>query len=467
MNPVSLERTTEERIELIRRTIEKLLASNEVWRVTRVLDSVHPADAADLVENLPEEEQQRVYEVWEPGHSAKALQEMEESEQLDLAERLSVEALAGIMDEMSPDDAADLLGDLSATRRFLIIQAMNPERATEVHRLLTHRADTAGGLMTPRIIALDAGITVSQAIERLREIGPEAEDVYYIFVTDEIGRLAGVLSLRNLIVAQPHARIKNVMDEKVFFAQVDTDREEVIRMMRKYNLSALPVVDQDHRLAGMVTFDDAFEAFEDEATEDIYRFAGTVEAAEGDVMSGRLVAAARARLPWVAIALIGETLIVGAIAQQFNEFLLVKLPILIFFLSAMQNLGGNISTQAATIIVRGFATGQLDVRNVGVRVFRELKLGLFMGVLIAVSMGGMAFLLSRGSLAIGVVIGIASIAVIIGGALVGTIVPIFSHRVGIDPAVTTPLLTVTMDASSVLIYFGVGLILLQLPVGGG
>ncbi len=462
MTPVRAEQRTEERMAILRRTIQKLLQSDEVWRITRILESVHPADAADLVENLPELERHRVYEVWDPTQSAKALQEMEDAEALDVAERLSEEALAGIMAEMSPDDAADLLGDLSAERRFHIMQSMLPGTATEIQKLLRHRADTAGGLMTPRVVSLDKELMVSEAIDQLRDLGPEEEDVYYIFVVDEDGALAGIVSPRSLITAPPNAVIRNIMRDDVFFCEVATDREEVIRQMTKYNLQALPVVDEEHRLAGMVTYDDAFEAFQDEATEDVYRFAGTVEAAEGDVMGGRVMAATRARLPWVAIALLGETLVVGAIAQDFHSTLLAQLPILIVFFTAMTNLGGNIAMQAATIIVRGFATGQLDFSNIGLRLFREIRLGMFMGLLVAVSMGGVAIILAKGSIAIGVVVGVAALSVVIGGALLGTLLPLASQRMGVDPAVTTPLLTVLMDAASLLIYLGVALAVLNL-----
>src|SRR3990172_3918883 len=221
-----------ERHETLLKAIEKLFQRGEIWRVTRILNQLHPADAADLVSRLPDDHRRRVFEIWEADHSAEALLEMEESEQVELAESLSLAAIAHILDEMPSDDAVDLLGDLPTPRREDILRVMQPEKAEDVRELLKHHEDTAGGLMTPEYVALQRGMTAQEAIDHLRKIGPDAGDIYYVFVVDEENKLVGVVSLRDLIVAQPNTLVKNVMDPEVYHAHLDTDQEEVARRMR-------------------------------------------------------------------------------------------------------------------------------------------------------------------------------------------------------------------------------------------
>ena len=315
--------------------------------------------------------------------------------------------------------------------------------------------------MTPEFIALNKDMTAEEAIESLRKTVPEAESIYYVFVINREGQLVGVISLRDLIVSQPKTLIKDIMNPEVIYARAETDQEEIARIMSKYDLLALPVVDPHQKLLGIVTIDDVVDVIKEEATEDMYRLSGTRDIPESDVMRGKLSAVVRARIPWLMIALAGEVLVVGLIADQFKG-LIRFLPALVVYWAAMTSIGGNTSFQASTVAVRALATGELDPKKVGLRLYREARLGLLMSLVSAIALFGVALVWQQ-TLTLAVIVAISNVCIVVVGALTGTLAPIVLNRFGIDPAVSSsPFLALIMDAVSLLLYFSIAVGILNL-----
>lgn len=454
----------EERNEIILKTINRLLAEDKISRVITILGKLHPADAAEIVGNLDEESHKKIFEVWAPEKSASALLEMEEEDQVDIAESLSLSAISEILNEMPSDDAADLIADLSEELAERILSSMNPEVADDVRSLLKHGEETAGGLMSPEIVALKKDMTAEEAIDELRRRAPDVENVYYVYVINDENQLVGVISLRELIIASPDRPIKDIMNSEVIYVEAGTDQEEIAKIMSKYDLLALPVVDQEQKLLGVITADDVLDIVEEEATEDMYKLSGTIDIEESDVMKGPFVRVVQARLPWISIALLGEVLVVGAIAQRYSR-LLTMLPALAVYWACMTSVGGNTSFQASTVAVRDLATGHFNPKTIILRVFKEIRLALAMGLVTALALFLIAFIWQK-LLLLAIIVSVANIFIIVSGAFTGAVAPILFNKVGIDPAVASnPFLALVMDAISLFLYFYIAaLILSRYPI---
>lgn len=439
----------EERNEPLLKAINKLLEKNEHWRVTKVLNNVHPADAAEILEVLPDEEQKKLFEIWDADHSADALLEMSEEEQVDIAETLRLAVISEILSEMPADDAVDLLGDLPIERANKILQKMKPEVSEEVKRLLLHREDTAGGLMTPEFVGIQKEMTSQEAIEYLRELGPPDREIYYIFVIDENKRLCGVLSLRALITAEPNSQIKNIMDEKVIYSPANLDQEEVARIMRKYDLLALPVVADNMEMLGIVTVDDVMDVIQNEATEDMYKMIGL--SAEEKVSNPIRISLKR-RLPWLYVNL--ATAILSASVVAFFESTISKLAIIAAFMPVVANQGGVGGSQVATILVRGLALGELDRKMAKRALIKEVSLGLLNGIAIGLVFAIITYLW-RGNSWLGLIAGLAMFFNLIAAGFVGMAVPLTLRKIGVDPAIASSIfVTMVTDACAFLFVLG-------------
>jgi len=450
----------EERNEIILKTINRLIAAGKIDKVTDILGKLYSADAAEIVEHLDEEYQRKIFEVWAPDQSAGALLEMGEENQVDIAESLNISVISEILNEMPSDDAADLIADLSKETAEKIFVAMKAEVAADVRSLLKHGEETAGGLMNTEFMTLKKDMTAQEAINELRRRASDVEIIHYIFVVNDENQLVGVVSLKDLIIASPKTLIQEIMNPDVISVEVGTDQEETAKIISKYNLLALPVIDQEHKLLGVVTIDDVLDVVEDEATEDMYKLSGTIDIEESDVMSSPFSRVLQARLPWLAIALVGEVIIVGAIAEHF-KYLLIVLPALAVYWACMTSIGGNCSFQASTVAVRDLATGRLDSKAIFLRVIKETRLALIMGIITGVAL----FLIAsvwQNYLPLAIIVSVANVLIIVLGAFTGTVVPFLFNLVGIDPAVSSnPFLALVMDAVSLFVYFYIAALVLE------
>jgi magnesium transporter len=428
--------------------------TGEDWdQAVALVEALRPPDQADLFGELPPAEQDQLLPRLDLEDSADILEELEEEEAAEVAARLEAEQLARILDEMEPDEAADLLGDIPPERAAEALAAM--EEPEDVRPLLVHADESAGGLMTSAKVMLHKEMTAEAAIAYLRAVAPETEDVYYLFVVDEEIRVVGVVSLRQLVVVPPWTRVEQIMDPDVIRVRADADQEEAARLMARYDLLALPVVDDAGRLLGLITHDDLVEVLEDEATEDIYRLGGVPEEQPPDVP---IPVALRTRLPWLVLNL--GTALASVIILSLFEGTIARVAVLAAFFPIVAGVSGSAGTQTLTVTVRGLALGELVPRD-GLRTLgRETLIGLANGI----AVGGLIALIAllwKGTPMLGAVVGIATLLNMIGAGIAGALVPLIMQVLRIDPALGSPILVTTItDTCGYFIYLGLATLVL-------
>jgi magnesium transporter len=430
------------------------LERDDLGGAVAVIESLQPADRADLVEELSDADQIVLLSQLNPAESADVLEEMEDEDAASLAERLPLADLAGILDEMEADEAADVLGDLPPERMAEALREM--EEPTEVISLLQYPDDTAGGLMTPAVVTLRRDWRVQEALESLRRAGPDADSAYYLFVTDEAGVLQGVVGLRDLVVAFPETVIEALMDPNVVSVPVMADQEICARTLSRYGFLALPVVDESNRLVGVITADDLIEVAEDEATEDMYRMVGI---SGEERVFGPLRSSVIKRLPWLAVNML--TLFVAITVVNAFEWVIAGMVALATFLPLVSGEGGNAGSQTTTVIVRGMALGEVDVRN-GVRALaKELAAAMINGAIIGVGTGVAIYLWKREPV-IATAAALAMVLNFLVAALAGVLVPLGLKLARVDPALASAaFVTAVTDTLGFLFFLGIAALLLQ------
>jgi len=421
--------------------------------VTSLLESLRRSDQAEVFSDLPPEQQQEILPLLAPENSADILEELEDEDVFEIANRMETENLIEIVDQMEPDEAADLLGDIPAEQAEEVLSQI--DEADEVRSLLEHPDETAGGVMTALDVRIRQDMTVDEAIWHLRNLSPDSEAIYYLFVQDDIDHLVGVVSLRDLVVASPGTLIRNIMDENPLSIQVGADQEEAARLMQRYDLLALPVVNDLNQLVGMITYDDLLDVLEDEATEDIYRLGGIPKEQPADV---QLSSAMKTRLPWLILNLV-TALLSAAILSIFEETI-AQVAVLAAFFPIVAGVSGSAATQTLTVTVRGLALGDIAPKEGLITLGRELLLGLVNGLSIGAIVAVIA-LVWKGTPLLGLVVGGATLLNMICAGLAGVVVPLVMQKLKFDPALASPILvTTTTDTLGYFFYLGLATIMI-------
>ncbi len=437
-------------------SVKRLLRRKATSHLVKIVNKTHGADLSVLFRSLPLDQQRKLFDMISDVEQKGILfSELEEDIFQDLIEDMPIEAITEILEIMPADDVADIIGRLPEDRSQDILDKMKTAESEEVEDLLRYDDDTAGGIMVPDFIALKEDVTAREAIESLQKEYSDVEMAFYLYVVDEYGKLVGVSSLRQLVVVPPETPLKEFMSTDVFSVQTDMDQEEVARIVARYDILAVPVVDDSNRLVGVVTVDDVIDILRKEATEDILKMAG---AGEEFVETKSILKSTRIRLPWLFASCIGG-IVAFFIIGKFESSIL-KYAYLAAFIPVIMGMGGNIGTQSSTIVVRGLATGRLNVRDIWSVVFKELSIGVILGLVYGALIGSVAqFRYSIGALAVSVALAVVcSMSV---AALVGSLVPMGFARINIDPAVATgPFVTTAIDIISVSFYFMIATTLL-------
>lgn len=430
------------------------LERDDLASAVSVIESLQPADQADLVEELSDSDQLALLSQLHPASSADVLEEMEDEDAAALAELLPVSDLADILDEMEADEAADVLGDLPPERAAEALREM--EEPGEIIPLLQYPDDTAGGLMTPAVVTLRRRWRAQEALAELRRVGPDADSAYYLFVTDDSGVLLGVVRLRDLAVALPETVVEALMDPSVVSVPVMADQELCARTLSRYGFLALPVVDEADRLVGVITADDLIEVAEDEATEDMYRMVGI---SGEERVFGPLWPSVIKRLPWLAINMV--TLFVAISVVNAFELVIAGMVALATFLPLVSGEGGNAGSQTTTVIVRGMALGEIDTRN-GVRALaKELAAAAINGAIIGIG-AGVAIYIWKGEQVIALSVMLAMVLNFLVAALAGVLVPLGLKLVRVDPALASAaFVTAVTDTLGFLFFLGIATLLMQ------
>jgi magnesium transporter len=449
---------TVDRTRILLDSIKRLLRRGATAHLHKIVNKTHAADLAAVYRFLTPSEQRALFDHLENvEQKAMFFSELEEELLLELIEDMPPDKIAEILEQMPNDDVADLLGKLSDDRAKTLLDLMTKEGSEEVEELLGYDAETAGGIMLPDFIALKEETTAREATRALQKDYVDIEMPFYLYVTDDHDNLVGVISLRQLVVVPPETKLKSIMTTDVVSVQTDTDQEEVAKIVARYNVLAVPVVDENNTLVGIVTVDDVIDIIREEATEDILKMAG---AGEGFVESQSLLKSTRIRLPWLLASWVGG--IVAFMIIGYFESSLSQLVYLAAFIPIIMGMGGNIGTQSSTIVVRGLATGRLNVKQIRKVVLKELAIGFFLGFVYGILLG-LVVHLRYDMWLFGVTVGLAVISSMTIAALVGSLVPMVFARINIDPAVATgPFVTTSIDILSVFLYFQIATVLLHL-----
>ncbi len=428
--------------------IRTALEANRVEEAIAALTHLHPVDRAEAFADLDDQDQAAILPQLDINDTADLLEELDDEEAADVAETLSTPFLADILDAMEPDEAADVLGDLPP--RLAADALAEMEESANVIPLLVFPDETAGGLMTTHLLTLTPEITTAEAIEYLRQTTLGSDTPYYLYVVEKNYKLLGVVGLRDLVIADPKRRIREIMDPDVISAKTDLDQEDVARLMIRYDLAAMPVVDDAGSLRGVITYDDLVDVIEDEATEDIYRLANVPDSdLSFDSPIGLSI---RRRLPWLLLSGI-TALFASWVISQF-ESLIAQVALLAAFLSVVAGLGGNTATQTLAIIVRAIALDEIEPRDAWRTLTKEAVVGLFQGLFIGAA-AAVGVYLWTGNEVLGLVLGLALVGNMILATVIGTLVPLILRRLGADPALaSTVLVTAVTDSVGFALFLG-------------
>lgn len=446
--------------KVLRDTLRRLHRRAAKENIRKLILKTHPADLAWVFRSLNFTEQKYIFEILaQTDQVALFLSELDDQIMLDLVEGLSPRFMANVVTDMASDDAADLLEALPNEVAVEIRTHMEVKDRDEVEELLKYDPDSAGGIMSPDFMYLDQELTVEEAIAKVQRRSEEKEMVFYLYITHGDGQLAGVLSLRELILHPMHRKLKNIMNTNVITVTTDTDQEEVAHIVSQYNMLAVPVVDAAFTMVGIVTVDDVIDVLREEANEDFMQMAGAGR--DQEILLKPLHQKIFIRAPWLLASWLGG---VGAmyIITSFEDAL-AKVLALAAFIPIIAGMGGNIATQSSTIIVRGLATGRASMQQFFQIVLKESLVGIVLGIIFGLLLGVIAFFSYADPMELGLVVGFSVFAVMAMSAMVGALVPLVLKRLNIDAAVATgPFITTAVDVLGIGLYFMVAKMLLNL-----
>lgn len=429
--------------------VADLLQGDDLELIDRWLAQADTVEVADELERLPRERRAVPFRLIGKDRALEVFELLDPSVQQELLEGLRDANVRQLFEEMDPDDRARLTEEMPAKVANRLLAGLSPNERRLTSTLLGYPEDSAGRLMSPEVASLRAGMTVSDALDRLRRVGRRAETIYALPVTDDRRRLVGALGLRDLVLADPVTLVGDLMDPDVYSARVDTDQEEAARLMREADLLALPIVDTEGRLVGIVTVDDAMEVLEEEETEDIARAAGA-EPLGRPYLATSILQLARSRIIWLMV-FIGAGAITVQVLAAFQASLASAVA-LAFFVPLVIGTAGNTGAQSATTITRAMAVGEVRLEDLPPVVLREVSTGLLLGsALAAIAALPIGLLVEP---PIGLIVGMTLVTACTLASLIGSALPLVAKRIGLDPAVASvPLITALIDASGLLVYF--------------
>jgi len=414
-------------------------------------------DIAEVIGELPEAQQALAFRLLPKDLAIRVYEHLDIDLQQALLREFRSQEIQDILDKMSPDDRARLFDELPAKVVAELLPQLSPEEREATALLLGYAPNTAGRIMTPEYISLRENLTAAEALERVRRLARETETIYYLYVTDQERHLTGTLSLRELVMADPAQRLEKVMNREVVFVSTHTDQEEVARIIQRYDLLAVPVVDAERRLVGIVTVDDVLDILEQEATEDIYSLGG-LQSGEDDYFDLSFWQAARKRVVWLLILLLTNTFTSTIIAGQ--EEVLSQVIALAAFIPLLVDSGGNVGSQSSTVVIRGLSTAAVRLKD-GLGVLaREAVVGAMLGIMLSLITIGWAYALQR-DLLVAVIVGLSLFGISVLSSVSGAGLPFLFRSFGLDPALmAAPFITTIVDVLGVLIYFYVARLIL-------
>ncbi|MEK6656846.1 MAG: magnesium transporter [Nitrospirota bacterium] len=442
--------------EIIIDSVKRFLRRGAISHVSKIVGKMHPADIARLINEVEKKDRFVIFElIQDVKVKAATIVEIEEKSMMEMLNEMPLDEIIAILHEVPSDKRADIIGKMSEEKAKELLNMMKIEDSKEIKGLLKYAEETAGGIMTPQFFALSENTTVQQAIKALQK-AKDVEMVFYIYVTDDKGRLVGVISLRQLLLVPPRKFLKDIMVRDVMNVTTDMDQEEVARKVARYNILAIPVVDKENRLVGIITVDDIIDVIKEEATEDIYKMAGLNLDERALDPAFRSI---RRRLPWLYVNLVTAILAASVVGLFTNT--IQAAAILAAYMPIVAGMGGNAATQTLAVIIRGIALGELTLENARKALLKETAVGFINGVATGVVMAVIAYLWN-GNYMLGVAVGLAMIINLFVAGLAGTLMPFILRAYKVDPAVASSVFVTTFtDISGFFSFLGIATLLIR------
>ena len=438
----------------------ELLNSKQYTRLRQYLAEFNEADIAGLMEELEEEEMLKVFRILSKDLAADVFSYLDVENQQMIITSLSDKEAANIIDNLMADDAVDLLEEMPANIVKKLLANASPEARRDINHLLRYPEDSAGSIMTVEFVDLKEHLTVEQAIERIRKVGVDSETINICYVLDAQRKLVGTVALRYLLLSDKDEIIEDIMHENVISINTLMDQEEVARQFKKYDFTAMPVVDNENRLVGIITVDDVVDIVEEENTEDMEKMAAIVPGDKPYMRTG-VCEIFKSRIPWLLLLMVSAAF-TGAIITTFEDALSVHAA-LIAFIPMLMGTGGNAGGQASVTVIRGLSLGEIEYRDVPRVIWKEIRVATLCGVCLAAANFAKLMVFDRVGLMVALVVSLTLVVVVLLAMFVGCILPIGAKRIGFDPAVmASPFITTILDALSLLVYFKFASVILGL-----
>ena len=436
----------------------KLLAQREFKAVRSILDVMNEVDIASLLSTLSDKELALAFRLIPKDKAAEVFSNMDTSMQTYLVTMFTENELKELLDDLYMDDTVDMLEELPANLVKRILATVSASDRSMINQLLNYPEDSAGSIMTTEYVDLREEMTVGQAMAHIKKTGIHKETIYTCYITER-RKLVGIVSAKDLMTTDDDVPIKDLMETEIISVYTHSDQEQVAQLFTKYDLLALPVIDQDGRMVGIVTFDDAMDVMVDEATEDITKMAA-INPSEKTYFETSVLQHAKNRIPWLLI-LMFTSIITGTIITRYeNAF--AAIPLLVSFIPMLMDTGGNCGSQSATLIIRGIALDEIRFTDLFKVMFKEFRISLIVGAFLAVANGVRIFIQYHNP-GLAVVIACSLMGTVIMAKLVGCILPLLAKKVNLDPAImASPLITTLVDTFSILIYFNIATVLFRL-----
>lgn len=436
----------------------KLLAQREFKAVRSILDVMNEVDIASLLSTLSDKELALAFRLIPKDKAAEVFSNMDSSMQTYLVTMFTEKELKELLDDLYMDDTVDMLEELPANLVKRILATVSASDRSMINQLLNYPEDSAGSIMTTEYVDLREEMTVGQAMTHIKKTGIHKETIYTCYITER-RKLVGIVSAKDLMTTDDDVPIKDLMETEIISVYTHADQEQVAQLFTKYDLLALPVIDQDGRMVGIVTFDDAMDVMVDEATEDITKMAA-INPSEKTYFETSVLQHAKNRIPWLLI-LMFTSIITGTIITRYeNAF--AAIPLLVSFIPMLMDTGGNCGSQSATLIIRGIALDEIRFTDLFKVMFKEFRISLIVGAFLAVANGVRIFIQYHNP-GLAVVIACSLMGTVIMAKLVGCILPLLAKKVNLDPAImASPLITTLVDTFSILIYFNIATVLFRL-----
>ena len=431
--------------------LRELLDRKQYTGLRQFLTELNDADIAALMEELEEEETLKVFRILPKDLAADVFSYLEVESQQAIISSLSVREAADVIDNLMADDAVDFLEEMPANVVDRLLASARPDTRQAINHLLRYPEDSAGSIMTVEYVSFKESMTVDQAIQHIREVGLDSETINICYVLDARRRLVGTVALRYLLLSGGDEVIGDLMHENVISINTMTDQEQAAAKFKKYDFTAMPVVDNENRLVGIITVDDIVDIIEEETTEDMEKMAAILPS-DKPYMKTTVLETFKKRIPWLLLLMVSATF-TGAIISSFEEALSVCAA-LIAFIPMLMDTGGNAGGQASVTIIRGLSLGEIEYRNVMGVVWKELRVAALCGLTLAAANFGKLMLFDRVGVYVAFTVCLTLVASVIMAMLVGCLLPVGAKRLGFDPAVmASPFITTIVDALSLLVYF--------------